>query len=139
MRIKSRLPSPKEARRYFSAKLAFTMGPVELSRKQRKGESVNVVDVRMPEDYAEGHIPGAISLPRGKWDNVASLSKSAVNVVYCYSQTCHLAAAAAFEWAGKGYPVVELEGGFATWKAANLSVETKVPTRPASKAANRKR
>ena len=51
---------PAKAKAYFEAKMAFTTGPVELERMMKNNE-VNVVDVRAAEDYAEGHIPGAVN------------------------------------------------------------------------------
>ena len=44
------------------------------------------------------------------------------NVLVCYTQVCHLAATAAVEFAGKGFPVMEMDGGFEAWKEAGLSV-----------------
>jgi hypothetical protein len=38
--------------------------------------------------------------------------KDKLNVLYCYSGVCHLATSAAVEFAEKGYPVMEMEGGF---------------------------
>ena len=111
------------ARNFFEQKVAFTTGPVELQR-ELNDDNVSVVDVRAAEDYAEGHIPGAISLPSERWDTFEGLKKERVNVLYCYSQVCHLAANAAMKFAGKGYPVMELEGGFEGWKAHDLPVET---------------
>ncbi len=111
------------ARNFFEEKVAFTTGPVELEREMRD-DNVTVVDVRAAEDYAKGHIPGAISLPQELWDTFSGLKKERVNVLYCYSQVCHLAANAAMKFAGKGYPVMELEGGFDGWKAHNLPIET---------------
>src|SRR5689334_23104934 len=82
----SRLHSPEKAKHYFEDKLAFTTGPVELERwiKSRENNLV-VVDVREAEDYAKGHIPGAISLPKDQWSNPKGLSKEKTNVVYCYT------------------------------------------------------
>lgn len=117
------LPPPVQARDYFQAKLTFTTGPVELDRRLRDGEELVLVDVREVDDYADGHLPGAISLPRDQWSTCEGLRKDAVNVLYCYSHVCHLAAAAAAEFAGKGYPVIELEGGFEAWKSHDLEVE----------------
>lgn len=111
------------ARNFFEEKVAFTTGPVELEREMRD-DNVTVVDVRAAEDYAKGHIPGAINLPQDLWDTFSGLKKERVNVLYCYSQVCHLAANAAMRFAGKGYPVMELEGGFDGWKAHHLPVET---------------
>ena len=57
------LEDPTKARAYFEEKMAFTTGPVELERMM-KSNAVTVVDVRAAEDFAEGHIPGAVNLPR---------------------------------------------------------------------------
>ena len=111
-----------KARDYFEAKMAFTTGPVELERMMQNGE-VNVVDVRAAEDYAEGHIPGAVNLPKDQWPTLKGLRQDKVNVLYCYSHVCHLAAAAALEFASKGYPVMELEGGWRWWKTDGFAIE----------------
>jgi rhodanese-related sulfurtransferase len=114
---------PAKARAYFEDKLAFTTGPVELNRMLKSNEDITVVDVREAEDFAKGHIPGAINLPKGSWDNPTGLSKDKTSVVYCYTQVCHLAATAAAAFASQGFPVMELEGGFETWKEYDLDIE----------------
>ncbi len=120
----NRIHPPAEARRYFEDKLAFTTGPVELERWIKTGEdNLVVVDVREEEDYAKGHIPGAVNIPKEKWDSPQGLSKDKTNVVYCYTQQCHLAANACVRFAAKGYPVMELEGGFETWKDHEFDTE----------------
>jgi rhodanese-related sulfurtransferase len=113
---------PAKAKEYFEAKMAFTTGPVELER-MIKGNEVNVVDVRAAEDYAEGHIPSAVNLPKDQWHTLKGLRKDKLNVLYCYSHVCHLAATAAVEFAEKGYPVMELEGGWRWWKNDDFDVE----------------
>lgn len=118
-----KLTDPAKAREYFEAKLAFTTGPVELSHMIDEGESIHAVDVRAEEDFKRGHITHAFNLPIEKWDTLASLRKDRINVVYCYSQTCHLAARAAALFASKGFPVMELEGGYEAWKKAGLEIE----------------
>ncbi|HEY5599085.1 MAG TPA: rhodanese-like domain-containing protein [Candidatus Manganitrophaceae bacterium] len=122
MEIKT-MVDPAKAKEYFEAKMAFTTGPVELERMMRQGENINIVDVRAAEDYAEGHIPGAVSLPKEKWHTLEGLRKDKTNILYCYSQVCHLAATAAVGFTGKGYPVMELEGGFRAWKEHELDIE----------------
>lgn len=117
------LVDPAKAKAYFEAKTAFTTGPVELERMIRQGENIQIVDVRAAEDYAEGHIPGAVSLSKDRWHTIEGLRKDKTNVLYCYSQVCHLAATAAVEFAGKGYPVMELEGGFRAWKDHDMQIE----------------
>lgn len=103
MAIQVTINDPAKAKAYFEAKMAFTTGPVELERMMKNNE-VNVVDVRAAEDYAEGHIPGAINLPKDQWHSLKGLRKDKVNVLYCYSQVCHLAATAAVEFTGKAIP-----------------------------------
>lgn len=120
----SRIHPPERAKAYFEDKLAFTTGPVELDKWIRSGEdNLVVVDVRAAEDYAKGHIPGAINVPRDQWSEPKGLSKDKTNVVYCYTQQCHLAANACVQFASKGYPVMELEGGFEAWKDNELETE----------------
>ena len=117
------IKDPAKAKTYFEAKMAFTTGPVELERMMKNNE-VNVVDVRAAEDYAEGHIPGAINLPKDQWQTLKGLRKDKTNVLYCYSHVCHLAATAAVEFARQNYPVMELDGGWRWWKDDDFTVET---------------
>jgi rhodanese-related sulfurtransferase len=120
----SQIQNPAKARAYFEEKLAFTTGPVELGHMLESNENnITVVDVREAEDFAKGHVPGAINLPRGSWDNPSGLSKDKTNIVYCYTQTCHLAANACVAFASRGFPVMELDGGFEAWKSADLEIE----------------
>ena len=114
--------NPAKAKEYFEAKMTFTTGPVELERMMKNSE-VNVVDVRAAEDYAEGRIPGAVNLPKDQWQTLKGLRKDKTNVLYCYSHVCHLAAAAALEFAGKGYPVMEMDGGMRTWRDHEMDIE----------------
>ena len=114
---------PARAKEYFEAKMAFTTGPVELERMMKQG-NVNIVDVRAAEDYAKGHIPGAVNLPKERWSSLQGLRKDRTNVVYCYSQVCHLAASAAVHFAGLGFPVMELDGGWRWWKDDGFDIET---------------
>ena len=120
----TRTHDPAKAKEYFEDKLAFTTGPVELDQLIKSGENnITVVDVRAAEDYAKGHIPGAISLPKDKWASLEGLTKDKTNVVYCYSQVCHLAAKACAEFAGQRYPVMEMDGGFKAWQEHDLDIE----------------
>ena len=116
-------PSPSVAMDYFQRKMDCSCGAVELKHWLEEKAAVRVIDVRRLEDYRNGHIPGALSLPKEKWENVQGLSKDQTNVIYCYTQTCHLAAAAALSLAKQGYSVVELEGGYDNWKNAGLPVQ----------------
>ena len=118
------IQDPVKAKEHFEARMAFTTGPFELSQKiEQNDDETNVIDLRASEDYTQGHIPGAANLPKEKWPTLDGLRKDKINVLYCYSQTCHLAAAAGLEFASKGYPVMEMEGGIQAWKESGLKVE----------------
>lgn len=100
---------------FFSEKLAFTLGPVELKKMLADGK-VKLIDVRAKEDYDEAHIPEAMSMPKAELkDRLSELSEKNVHVIYCYNAQCHLAAAAALDLAKNGYPVMELDGGYDVW------------------------
>jgi rhodanese-related sulfurtransferase len=118
------LASPKKARKFFTAKMDFTTGPIELNEMIKANENINIIDVRLPDDYTKGHIPNAINLPKDKWDTFEGLSREKNNIIYCYSEVCHLAAAAAKHFAENDYPVMELQGGFQQWQTNNMPIET---------------
>jgi rhodanese-related sulfurtransferase len=124
MKTQLRPVDPVKAKEYFEDKITFTTGPIELDRMLREEEEeLAVIDVRAAEDYAEGHIPGAINLPKERWETFEGLEKDKTNVLYCYSQVCHLAATAAVEFASNGYPVMEMDGGFKAWREYELEIE----------------
>ncbi len=112
----------EQAQRHFERRIAFTTGPHELTGIIDRHEDVVVVDVRFPSDYRKGHVPGAVNLPKGKWHEPKGLAKDKLNILYCYDETCHMAAEAAIELLAQGYPVVEMEGGFARWEAKGFPV-----------------
>lgn len=115
----------EQARKHFAARVAFTTGVHELDYivQNNKGDAV-VIDVRFPTDFAAGHVPGALNLPKGKWLSPRGLNKDATHYVYCYDQTCHLAAEAALDLARQGYKVVEVEGGFDRWQEKGFRSES---------------
>jgi len=104
------LSSPKKASKYFRAKMEFTTGPMELNNMIQLQERINIIDVRKPEDFRLGHIPSAINKYRHLDTSLTGLSKDRNNIIYSYSEDCHLAASAARDFAEHGYPVLELEG-----------------------------
>jgi len=83
-------------------------------------EDVAIIDVREPKDFKRSHFPGAISLPQEKWKTCAGLRRHAINIIYCYAQICHMGAHAAMQFAAKGYSIMEMDGGFKSWKENGL-------------------
>ena len=108
---------------YFRAKMDFTLGPAELEHLIRDRADVMIVDVRTEADYRKGHIPGAVNVPKARWDSFTGLSQLRRIVMYCYSQQCHLATEACLKFALKGFRVMELEGGMDAWRQFGYQVE----------------
>lgn len=121
--MKPELTDPKKGYEYFKDRVSFSAGPMEVYHWIEDKEKVNIVDVRREEDYVKGHVPGAISLPKEKWSTFKGLSKDKVNIVYCYTQQCHLAPTAALEFTKNGYSCIEMEGGFDVWSQWHLPVQ----------------
>jgi len=109
---------------FFDERLEFTRGPIELNEMIKEGQEMNIIDVRRPEDYSKGHIPGAINLPEDKWSTFRGLSKDRPNVVYSYSTVCQLSTRASKYFVEHDFPTILLIGGIEEWKNNELPVET---------------
>lgn len=113
--IKEIRSNPEKAKCFFSKILAFTIGPVELSKLSEEN-NIKIIDVRKHSDYEVGHIPEAISIPFEELEEkLNTLNKDDVHVIYSYDVYCHLSAKAAYHLAKNDYTVMELCGGFKTW------------------------
>ena len=89
--------------------------------------NVVVLDVRTPNEYAEGHILGAVLIDQNQSDFVekakASLPQGKTIALYCRSG--RRSANAAGKLADVGYKCVNLKGGIIAWKEAMMPVTTK--------------
>lgn len=89
-----------------------------LLRLVRGGEAV-VIDVRPPEEFAAGHIPGAINIPSGELPRrLAELPPDKEIVAYCRGPYCVLARDAVAALRRSGFRARRLEDGWPEWKAA---------------------
>lgn len=93
--------------------------------KDVKGAHVQLLDVREPDEYAEGHLPGAVNISVNSEDFVPAVEKrfekSKPIYVYCRSGRRSLKAAELL--AAKGYRMINLEGGILDWQQKALPVE----------------
>lgn len=112
---------------YFQAKLAFEMTPWSLKDLLDKTpDQVCLLDVRAPEHFLAGHIPTALNVPLAKLvSKLKTLPKGKLIVTYCSNLTCGLAPKAALELAQKGFKVMQLMGGMATWQEQGFPVAKK--------------
>lgn len=90
-----------------------------------------LIDVREADEFAAGHLPGAILVPRGllefKLSSTPALSGRDLKVVL-YCKTSGRAALAAQTMQSMGYMNVgSVAGGFDAWAAAGMPVVKPVP------------
>jgi rhodanese-related sulfurtransferase len=96
----------------------------ELLRRAAAGE-VTVVDVRPGEEYAAGHIPGALSIPLAELtDRLAELPADTEVVAYCRGAYCVLAPQAVRVLGEHGRTARRLADGMLEWRVAGLPVES---------------
>lgn len=76
-----------------------------------------LLDVRSPELYAKGHVPGALNLPHGKIieSKMSEYPGNTVFVVYCAGPHCNGAHRGAVRLAKLGRPVKLMIGGMTGW------------------------
>ena len=95
----------------------------ELLARAKKG-LVTVLDVRPPDEYAAGHVPGAINVPMEKLeDYLRKLPKKREVVAYCRGPYCLMSFEAVAMLRKRGWKARRLEDGFPEWKAAGFPVE----------------
>jgi rhodanese-related sulfurtransferase/DNA-binding transcriptional ArsR family regulator len=96
----------------------------ELLARAKKG-LVTVLDVRPPEEYAAGHVRGAINVPMDKLEGyLAKLPKKLEIVAYCRGPYCLMSFEAVAMLRKRGWKARRLKDGFPEWKAAGLPVES---------------
>jgi rhodanese-related sulfurtransferase len=96
----------------------------ELLRRVRAGE-VTVIDVRPPEEYEAGHIPGALSIPLPALKSrLRSLPKRRAIVAYCRGPYCVMALDAVDLLLKKGFRARRMEQGVHEWRARGWRIET---------------
>jgi rhodanese-related sulfurtransferase/predicted transcriptional regulator len=94
----------------------------ELMRRLRAG-SVTVLDVRPPDEFALGHIPGAVNVPLSALSqHLSAFKRSREIVAYCRGTYCVLSFEAVALLREKGFKVRRLEDGMPEWRAAGLPV-----------------
>jgi rhodanese-related sulfurtransferase/biotin operon repressor len=90
-----------------------------------KAGLTTVLDVRPEDEFALGHLQGAVNIPLGKLKKrLAELDPDKDIVAYCRGPYCVLSYEAVATLRSHGFNVRRLEDGFPEWRAAGLPVET---------------
>jgi len=102
------------------------VAPEEVQKMIESRETVTIVDVRESEEYRAGHLPSAVSVPRGFLEmriEEAIVDRTAPLVLYCAGGVRSLFATETLK--NMGYTsVLSMTGGFNGWSRKGFSVET---------------
>ncbi len=94
----------------------------ELSRRL-KDDTVTVLDVRPPDEFAAGHLPNAINIPlKALGRRLRDIPKGREIVAYCRGPYCVMAFEAVSLLRKRGYAARRLEDGYPEWQSAGLPV-----------------
>ena len=101
------------------------LSPELFSQKYQENIGAPLIDVRTPDEYADGHLPGALNFNwnGSEFENqIATLDKSQPVFVYCLSGG--RSARAVAKMRAQGFDrVYELSGGILNWRSENFPEE----------------
>ncbi|MCL7927145.1 MAG: rhodanese-like domain-containing protein [marine benthic group bacterium] len=121
--------APKPVELSDSQSGAMVLAPTQLAARLEEGTAPVLLDVRSAEEFAAGHIPGAINVP---YDEVPARLAEIVEhrdaelVVYCRTGRRAKIAEAALREAGFRQ-VADLDGHMTEWTAAGYPVTDPQP------------
>jgi rhodanese-related sulfurtransferase len=106
---------------YFHARDALeAVSRKDLISRLRDG-LVTVLDVRPEDEFALGHLPGALNIPLGKLEHrLSELPAGREVIAYCRGPYCVLSFEAVAALRARGYLVRRLEDGYPEWKAGRI-------------------
>jgi ArsR family transcriptional regulator len=83
-----------------------------------------VLDVRLEDEFAAGHLPSAVNIPLQKLHRrLQELPVGREIIAYCRGPYCVLALEAVALLRKRGFRVRRLEDGFPEWRAAGLPTQ----------------
>ena len=111
-------------RLYMAAKDDLEPVPAkELLDRVRKS-LVTVLDVRPPDEFAAGHVPGAVNIPIQELERrLSELPKRKEVVAYCRGPYCLMSYDAVQLLRRKGLKARRLEAGLPEWRHAGMPIE----------------
>jgi rhodanese-related sulfurtransferase len=123
--------APQDALNHFERLLGFETDCWDThAALSAKHQGFVVLDVRSPQAYKAGHVPGAINLPHGRIveRNLTQFDSDILFVVYCNGPHCNGADRAAVRLARLGKKVKKMIGGIEGWKDEGFTLEKDGPT-----------
>ncbi|GBG08152.1 sulfurtransferase [Paenibacillus agaridevorans] len=104
----------------MAGKYSKDMLPQEVKERLAKGEKLNIIDVREPDEWESGHIPNVKHLPLGSLgQRLGELDRTKPYIVVCRSGN---RSGLACEWLEElGYDVSNMPGGMSLWEGEVVS------------------
>jgi rhodanese-related sulfurtransferase len=119
-----RIATAERAARAFLGDPIEAVSRAELLGRVTAGTAV-VVDLRPPEEYAAGHVAGAVSIPLPVLEaRLAELPTDVEVVAYCRGPYCAMAPQGVALLRRLGRRATRMEDGFPEWSQAGLPVAT---------------
>lgn len=110
-------------RLYMAAKDELEPVPASELLDRARRSLVTVLDVRPPEEFAAGHLPGAVNIPIHELEKrLGELPKRKEIVAYCRGPYCLMSYDAVQMLRRKGLKARRLEAGLPEWRHAGLPV-----------------
>ncbi len=109
---------------FLAGKDAFEPVPAQEVLERASKGLVTVLDVRPPEEYAAGHVPGAINIPLPEIEKrLREIPSGREVVAYCRGPYCLMAYEAVAFLRKKGRKARRLQDGMPEWRLRGLPVE----------------
>src|SRR5579872_3516939 len=118
---------PSEALKHFERLLAFEADCWDVHESMTgKVPDFILLDVRSPQSFQVGHVPGAVNLPHRKISerNLSAYPAGTLFIVYCNGPHCNGADRAAANLARLGRKVKKMIGGVEGWKDEGFDLVT---------------
>jgi len=108
-------------RGYFDQRDSFEPVSRKELLKRSRASTVTILDVRPADEFALGHLPGAVNITLKALEaKLSQLKRSTEIIAYCRGPYCVLSYEAVATLRKRGFNARRLEDGFPEWKAAGL-------------------
>jgi ArsR family transcriptional regulator len=112
-------------RSYFNYRDSLEPVSLEELVERLKAGLVTVLDLRPEDEFALGHLPGALNIPLAELEKrLADFDPDQEIIAYCRGPYCVLSYEAVAVLRAHGFKIRRLEDGLPEWRAAGLPVET---------------
>ncbi|MCR0983062.1 rhodanese-like domain-containing protein [Roseomonas populi] len=115
-----------EAEAHFARRLSLETDCADVQAAAFDNPGFVLLDVRGPNAFARGHLPGALNLPHREMEaaRMAKWPEETLFVVYCAGPHCNGADRAALRLARLGRPVKIMIGGVTGWQDEGFALES---------------